>query len=162
MLLLTVVEHAHFKKKKNYSFLSFLAKKLKKVTSRFAFLRHFALSKQCFDSCGGLLLAIGKLNCPCQPEWQKWLTSWPIRTYYRGEEHSDDWFTKLFIQARVSLCSRVAQLSTARSGINICYSTKLRESKNTNFSFLPFTSDPFFKPRSSPASWAECARARPS
>ena len=62
----------------------------------------------------------------------------------------------------LSLFIRVAQLLTARSGINICYSTKLRESKNTNFSFLPFTSDPFFKPRSSPASWAECARARPS
>ena len=38
--------------------------------------------------------------------------------------------------------TRAAQLSTARSVVNICYSTKLRESKNTNFGFVLFTSDP--------------------
>ena len=62
------------------------------------------------------------------------------------------------------LSTRVAQLLTARSGLNICYSTKLRESKNINFSFLPFTSDPFLSlealqlaglsaPALGPASW---------
>ena len=36
-------------------------------------------------------------KCQWQPQWQDWQAPMAIRSYYRGEEHSDDRFIIVFV-----------------------------------------------------------------
>ena len=73
-------------------------------------------------------------------------TAFLLAIYYHGDRNIV--VVKTIMQKSVELSielnTRGDQLWKARSGITICCSPKLEDSKNTNFGFLPFTFHPFF------------------